>query len=143
MTTAATDSHGTLLQRETSEGSGTYATVGEVRDIGGPKLTKSRHDATSHDSGGYTERISGVKTTGPITFEINWIPSNATHSAASGLVADYESQVDKNYRLVFPDTGSETATMRGTVSEFEILAPVDGVLRAKVAIDPTGGVTWS
>ena len=143
MTTAATDSHGTLLQRGNGASPEIFTTVAEVRDIDAPGISKNRHEATSHDSNGWSERISGIKTLGEMSCEINWIPSNTTHNEVAGLIYDATSETDRNYRLVFPDASAEKMTFRGTVTEFQSMAPVDGVLRAKVKFDATGAPTWS
>jgi hypothetical protein len=141
----AIESFGTLFQRgdgvTPTEG---FTTVAEVKDIEGPAMSRETHEVTHQESPDrHMERIGGLLDTGEVTFTLNWVPSNATHDDATGLIFDLRTPERRNYRLVFPDAASTTWTFPGLVTEFAPKAPVDGVLEADVTVTVCGAPTFS
>ncbi len=139
----AISAHGTLLK----SGDGvtpteTFTTIAEVTNISGPALSTDAIDTTSHDSpNNHREFIGGLKDGGEVTFDINYIPTNPTHDASTGLLADYVARTLRNFQLVFSDSGNTTWSFTAIVTGFEPGEPVDAQLTASVTLRITGAPT--
>ena len=115
--------------------------VAEVRTISGPGITLDTTDVTSHDStGGWEEVIATILRSGTVTFEINYVPTAATHkNAAGGLIHDMIGRISSTWTIVL---GAVTlASFTGYVTGFSPTANHDGSLSASCTIKPTGVVT--
>lgn len=131
---------GTLLKRGNGATPEVFTAIAEVGDIAGPQLKTQFEDATNHGStGGYEETIPTTKSLGQISFPIGFIPTDATHSNAAGLVGDWASKAKKNYQFVFPD--STVWTFACYVEQVNIKAPVKGQLGADITLRLTGSPT--
>lgn len=96
MTTAANWAYGTKLLIGGSGGT----PIAELTNISGPELDTDEIDVTTHDSvDGFEEVIPGLKRTGVISIEGNFLPGDAGQAA---LLADYLSGVKKTYAILFP-----------------------------------------
>lgn len=120
-----------------------FTAIAEVLDVSGPSLTRSTADVTSHGSTeAWEEIIATIKRSGEITFDINYVPTNATHDATDGLLAELAEATDaSNWQLVFPDSGSTTWSFAALVTAFSPANPVDGAQKASVTLKPTGKPT--
>lgn len=133
---SALNAFGTLLKRN-----GT--TVAEVNDISGPGLSRDNIEVTHHQSANrWREFIKGLKDGGEVTFSVNYIPTNATHNVAAGMLGDFsnETTVD-TWSLVFPDTGATTWSFPGFITSWEPAEPIDDKLSADVTIKVSGQPT--
>lgn len=140
--TDALSGHGTLLQIGDGADPENFTTIAEVRDITGPGLGLDTADVTSHDStGGWEEHIGTILRSGEVTFDVNYIPTDGTHDASSGLINDQESRTLRNFQLVFPDGGGTTWSFAALVTGFDPTGPVDGELTASVTLKPSGQPT--
>lgn len=140
MVTAAEFAQGTKLKVGDGGGPEVFTTLAEVLDISGPSLSMETVGATSHDSpSGYTEVIAGLKSGGEVTFDIQYIPSNATHKkAAGGILQDFEDRALRNFELVFPDTASTTWSFAAFVTGFEPSSPVEDKITASLTLTISG-----
>jgi hypothetical protein len=126
----AVHAKGTLMQVETSEGSGAYVTIPEVGAIEGPSPDKTEHDVTSHSTDGiHTETLLGLVNSGALSFPISEIPANALHKQ---LRNDAFTLTKRNYRVV--ETSGEFATYRCAVKTYARSRPTDGPRRAQVTL---------
>ena len=140
--TNAIDAFGTLLQRGDGATPESFTTIGEVGDIEGPELETDTEDVTNHSStGGYEEVIGTILRTGEVTFPVNYIPTNATHNATTGLLLDWKNKTLRNFQLVFPDGSSTTWSFSAIVTAFAPQAPVAGKLGADVTLKLSGQPT--
>jgi hypothetical protein len=134
----ARQAKGTLLQVETSEGSGVYQTVPECRDLSGPVLQSGEYDATTHDTVGFFKEFkAGLIDPGEVTFQINYLEDNALHMR---LASDQATFTERNYKKVYK-TGKFYA-FRGYVKNFGPKEPTDGLQTSDVAIRLTGAPTF-
>jgi predicted secreted protein len=123
-------------------GKGTLLKIGEVKSIGGPSFSSDTNDVTSHSSpGAWREFIASLIDPGDLSFDINFVPTNATHNASTGLLADFQNRVRRNFKIVFPDGGSTTWSFQGIITGFNMNAPIDDALTASVTIKITGQPT--
>jgi len=140
--TLGISSFATLLQAGDGATPENFVTIAEVRDISGPDLTLNVEDATSHDSvAGWEEDVATTLDGADISFEINYVPTHATHDAATGLISLMEGRTLRNFRLVFPDGIPTTWTIPAHVTKCNIKEPVKGVLRADVTLTVSGQPT--
>ena len=140
--TNALAGYGVLLKIGDGGGSETFTTIAEVRDIEGPELELEAKEVTSHDSpGGWREYIGTLLTGGEVSFDLNFIPTNATHSYSAGLIKDLVNRTKRNFKLVFPDGGSTTWTFAALVKGFKPSAAVEDELAAEATLQVTGQPT--
>lgn len=119
-----------------------YTDIAELFDVDGPELTGETEDVTTHNSvDAWVEKIVTVKDGGQITFDIAYLPTNGTHDASTGLLADFMNRVLRNFKVVFPDPGSTTWSLAALVTRFKPAAPVKGVLISSVTLDVSGKPT--
>lgn len=119
-----------------------FTTIAEVRDISGPSLSLDTEDTTSHSStGGWEDAVGTILRSGEVTFDIGYQPSETTHNATTGLLADMRNRVRRNFQLVFPDASSTTWSFTALVTGFQPGAPVGGSLTASITLKPVGQPT--
>ena len=142
MATDALSSFGTLLKigdGGTPEG---FTTISEVRDISGPSMALDTEEVTNHDStGAWEEFVATILRSGEVTFDINYEPTESTHDAGTGLIADMAARTLRNFQLIFTDAGTTTWSFAAYVTGFEPSAPVAGALSAACTMKITGQPT--
>jgi predicted secreted protein len=142
MPSGAIPAFGTFLKIGDGGGPETFTTVAEVKSITGPQLAAKIDDVTNHSTGTpWREKLATLLDGGTISFDMNFIPTNATQSHTSGLLRDFENRTKRNFKLVLPDGGATTWAITAYVQDFKILAPVDGVLNAQMTLAVTGQPT--
>jgi len=142
----------TKLQRSNGASPPEYYTVAEVRNVGGPSLSRDAPEATNMDSDdGWKEFVKGLKDGGEVTFEVNLLPGSENddtpenlrlgHNATDGLLSDFNNDdtVD-DWRLVFPGTGSPPVSwdFAAILTGFETDEPVDDVMTGSCTLKVTG-----
>lgn len=136
MATSAISSHGTLLKLH--DGS-SYVTIAEVLDITGPSYEVRTEETTNHDSAGWAEFTPTIIDGGEITFELNY------YSAAvqDAMETDMLAKTKRLFQLVFPlpSSGTDTRGFSGYITNNEVQAPVEGVLKMSTTIKITGAVS--
>lgn len=143
MASQATAAYGTLLQigdgAAPVEG---FVTIAEVLDITGPALGLDTAETTSHDSpGGYEEHVGTILRTGEVSFDVNFLPTDATQGFGAGLVLDMANRTLRNFELVFTDVGATTWAFAALVTGFEPAEPVADKLSASVTLKLSGQPT--
>ena len=141
----ALNSFGTLLKMgDGGSPTETFTTIAEVGDIAGPEVTSDSKETTNHSSpNGFEEFVVTIKRTGQVTFPINFTPSAATHSYATGLLHDAYNQHLRNFQLVFPSSPAVTWSFAAYVQSFKPKAPVNGVLGADITLRISGSPTFA
>jgi len=138
-------SHGTLLKLGASGGGGSYTTIAEVVDASGPSFEQATHEAPSQDIT-WMKKVAGLVTAGEVTFDINFIPKNATHDSATGLLSLLGLQVVHGFQLLFNDAGGGTASkweFNAYMTGFDHDIPADGILMASVTLTINGQPTFT
>lgn len=135
-------SFGVLLKRGDGGSPETFSSVAEVKDIKPFKLKADTKETTHHGSpGAWRTFKSTLIDGGECTFKLNFLPDDTSHSFAAGLAADLINRVQRNYRVVLPDTSSTTYQFAAIVTQFDPDAPVEGILETDVTLKITGPVT--
>jgi len=117
--------------------------VAEVQDINGPGMSRNVADVTSHDSLGFTSKLSCLADAGEITFPIVFDPVEATHDAATGLLSLWASGDLEDFCLTFTDVGGTEWQFAGFVTGFVPKAPVAGNLSADVTVTITDDINFT
>ena len=137
---------GTQLQLGDSASNEVFTTVVQLSNIGGIELLTEIEDTTVHDSaGGFREHIeTGIKAYGEVAFEGLWDEMNATHDDATGLRSKGEGMGPHNWKIIWPDADTTTATFAATLVNVKVGdAPIEGALPISGTLRITGDVTWS
>lgn len=134
---------GIQLQRGDGADPEVFTAVAEVLDIQGPGMSADLIDVTNQDSAGsYREFIAGAKDGGEVTFNINYIPTNATHDATSGLLEAFDTGSQDNWKLIWPDAAPSTEwTFTGVITAFQPSANIDEQLQASITLKVIGQPT--
>lgn len=116
----------------------------ELTGINGPGMKSDTVDVTHHQSpGNWKEFVPTLKDGGEIGFEINFIPTNATHrNVVGGLIYLLDQQTLQSFSLVYPDSEGTTWTFSAYVVGFVPSAPHDGKLSAQITIKISGPVSF-
>lgn len=142
--TQGTSGFGTLLKAGDGASPETFTTVAEVYDITGPNPSVESIDMTHHESpNNYREKLASFIDGGQISFSANFLPANATQDATQGLLSYFANRTTKNWQIVFPDTGTTTASFAGFVQTYNITAPIDDKLGFEATLEVTGAITWA
>jgi predicted secreted protein len=145
MPTAALPAYGTLIKRGSSPSGSSpnaYATIGEVKSIKGPSTKVSVIDVTTHSSaasGNYREKIPSLIDPGEITFDLNYVPTDATLVL---LRADLTNRTKRDFQ-VLPAGTAQIISFSGYVTDFPLEFPTDDVMSASITITVTGAITFA
>ncbi len=140
--TSAISSFGTLIKKGDGGSPESFTTIAELLDIEGPELGLDTEDVTSHSStDGWAEHIGTILNAGEVSFEVNYVPTNATHNATTGLIKDMTARTKRNFQLVFPDSGNTTWSFTALITSVGPTAPVRGALRGSIGLKLTGKPT--
>jgi len=97
-------------------------------------MERSTIDVTDHGSpDGWQEFKGGLKDAGEVSLEVNYDPSK--HDT---LIADFEDDDPRNYKLTFPDPAATTWTFTAILTGFSAEAPVDDKLAASLTFKVSG-----
>lgn len=136
---AATTGH-TLNDYWTSTNSGVFTTVAEIVDSAGPSFEQATHDAPSQDIT-WMKKVAGLVTAGELTFDVNFIPKDATHDDSTGLLSLIGLQYTTGWQLVYNDAGAGTASswaLDAYCVGFNQDVPVDGILKSSMTLQLNG-----
>lgn len=141
--TQAISSFGTQLQiGDGATPTENFTAIAEVMDIQLPQLSLDTEEVTHHSSPQYFEEFIGtVIRSGEVTFDVNYLPGNATHNSVAGLQRDLRNRTRRNFRIILTDAAASLITFAALVTAFGGQAPVAGRLNASVTLKPTGVVT--
>jgi predicted secreted protein len=134
----AIQAQGTLLQL----GAGSppsYTTIAEINSFSGPGGSVSVIDVTDLASAA-KEKLAGINDNGQLTFELNFIPGNAQHSA---LREAKENRTTISVKIIFTDTTKTEWTFNAIVTGFSVSGAVDGVVKGSVTLEISGDITES
>ena len=136
---AGIDGFGTALQRGDGATPEVFSTIANVTSINPPSMERSTIDVTAHDSDdGWMEFLGSLKDGGEVSADVNYDPSE--HDA---LVADFDDDAPRNYKIVFPDADATTWSFQAILTGFEPEAPYDDKLAASLTWKVTGKPTLS
>lgn len=113
-----------------------YVKLANVYDINGPGFSREVVDITTYDStGGYREKIGGLRDGGQLTFTMNF-----KRSEFLILKGDFENDQVEQYQVKIPDGPNTTLSFDGLVIEMPISMPVADRVTVDVTIEISGQV---
>lgn len=115
----------------------TYTTIPEINSFSGPGGSVSVIDVTDLASAA-KEKLAGLNDNGQLSFELNFIPSNAQHLA---LRTAKENGTNQSFKIIFTD--DTEWTFSAIVVGFSVSGAVDGVVKASVTLEISGEITES
>ena len=139
-------SFGTILSWDPIGGT-VYVPIAQVRDQGGPNLTRSDIDVSDQDSTlGYREFLPGLTDPGNYTFNLWFDPNDTGHTqgVGTGLLGDFERdgcllaawEVDLNVCA-----GTAIWTFDGYVNSWSGVYNLEGSLEADLGVKISGKPT--
>jgi len=137
----AQKSHGTLLKIGNGGSPETFTTIAEMLDMEGPEIKNELEQVTSHDDASH-KYLAKLKDNGKLDFQTNYVDA-ATQNEVSGLVADANSGVIRNFELHPPNPYSKKIKFAAVVETFAWSTPINGVFRAKGNLKVTGDITFA
>ena len=148
MASNAIAAYGTLIKRGASPTSPnqTFTTIAEVKSISGPSTKVTVLDVTTHSSaasGNYMEKLPSLIDPGEVTFDLNYVPSDATIQA---LRSDLTNRSKRQWKVQTPAdaTGaSQNIVFDGYVTDFPLEFPTDDVMGGSITITITGAITFT
>lgn len=143
--TRAISGYGVLLKVGDGAATEVFAAIAELKNISGPGFELDVIDVTNMTSpDGFREFIGGLINPGELTFTLNFIPTDPTHSPATGLLKDMFDRKRRNYRLTFPVSPQPVNwTMPALVTNFSTDQPLDDAVTADVTLKITGKPTFA
>jgi predicted secreted protein len=138
----ALDAVGSLLQIGDGASPESWTSVAEVNVINFA-VSLDTQEVTHHESpGAFKERVATLLDIGPVTLDVNFIPTEATHRDASGgLLDDMLAKTLRNFKFVFPDAGLTQYVFSAFVTNLSIAAPIEGKLGGSVTLTSSGQPT--
>lgn len=126
---------GTLLQRESSLGSGSFTTVANVKSWDGPSTENPEIDVTTLSSIA-KEFVGGLVDFGDLSMELNFDPNNATHQQ---IFADMEASPPTvtGWRISFVNP-TINFKWSAFVKSFSISGEVDNIISGSLTLRLSG-----
>jgi len=139
MSTNALDAQGIVLKIGDGGSPEAFTEVQEVKSLAGPGGSAADIDVTDLSSTGKEFKV-GLMDEGEVSFDIHYIPGEATHASLRSARA---ARTLKSFQIVFTDTPATTWTFSAYVKGFQTSAAVDQVVTATVTLRVTGSITES
>lgn len=129
---------GTTVGYETTPGSGTYTTVGEVIEFSPPASSMDTVDATdfSH-SDGHRRFIAGLIDAGEITVTFNFDPALSVYGAIDTI---YKSRVIRKWRFAYAGSTVNTV-VDAFVTGLSRAVPMDDKMTMEITLKVSGTMT--
>lgn len=141
MTSSAFWAYGSTLQLGDGATPEVFTSIAEITSLTPPQMSRDDIDVTSHSSSdGYREFIGGLRDGGEVSLEANWLPTNSTHDASTGLLETFNDNVTHNWKIVLPSTLA-TISFSGFITAFEPELPLEEQGKLSVTIKVSGKPT--
>src|SRR3990172_6102478 len=137
----AQKSHGTLLKIGNGGSPETVTTIAEMLDMEGPEIKNELEETTGHDDAS-KKYVAKLKDNGGIDYLMNYVDA-ATQNESTGIVADANSGVTRNFELHPPNPYGKKIKFAGIVESHSFMTPINGVFRAKGRVKITGDITFA
>ena len=119
-----------------------FVAIAEIVNLKAPGLSRNEIDVSIHNAGS-DAKILGMLRKGQVTGTLNWVPTDPTHSSATGgILSDIVTNTKRNWRITFPPNGLPHWTFPGRVQLFDPQdAGVDAALQVAFAMTIDGDIT--
>ena len=147
-TPSAHTAFGTILAFGNGESpSEEFTSLGRVKDIKGPNITRETIDVTNHASpSGYAEFLASLADGGEVSFTVEYDQNDPTHDQTTGLLYLVGLTTTRNWRLISPVESTTPGEYNGLgfaalVTGFAPNFPVKGSITADVTLKVAGAVS--
>lgn len=137
----AIDAYGTILQVGDAASPEVFTAVANVTNLNPPPISRDMYETTQHNGPGWDEYLPGLLRGGQVTLDLDWVPTEGTHSYTTGFLKDLTDGTLRNYRVVFSDAGTTTWSFSAYVVTVPPVAPSAGKLTASVTLQISGAPT--
>jgi hypothetical protein len=97
--------------------------IGEIKSISVSGMQRATHDVTPLNVlGGYRKFVTGLRDAGQISLSMFF-----TRTTYDLMKADFESDVEKDYEILLPDTENTSIRVSGLVTETPLTIPEEAV----------------
>ena len=142
-TSSAFWAYGSVIQLGDGATPEVFTAIAEVIDISPPSMSRDDIDVSNQDStSGWREFIPGWRDGGEMSFNCNWLPTNATHDENTGLLSTFTDDDRHNWKLILPDT-VKTLSFAGFVTGFEGDLSLEEQADLSITIKISGVITPS
>ncbi len=136
--TEARIGYGTMYAIKATSAATMFTEIAEVTAVTPGAASADRIDATHMLSPGRRrEYVAGLIDNGEASFEINWIPGNATDELLRALMKSGETTPHK---ITF--NNGVTVTFDGALTGYEKDTPVDDRMTATITVAVSGEEVW-
>lgn len=133
---------GTLFQRGDGAGPEVFTSIIEMQSIGGPSINRGTIETTHHESpDNFREFLPNLPDGGEFSLEGNFCPASATQTTP--LVTDFNNQSSRNYKIIWPDSGSAQFAFAGFPTAVSLSSPFDGKMGISATVKVTGKPTFT
>ena len=87
---------------------------------------------------GFDEKAITTIDGGQITFDVDFIPTDATHGNTTGLVGVFQGRLLRTFRVVHTDAGPTRWTATCYVADITQVGALKGVLTSTITLEITG-----
>lgn len=116
-----------------------FVKIGEVFEVTPGSESADRVEVTHMESPNRRrEYIAGLIDSGEATFQINWVPNNATDLFLRAL---FDGGIVAPHKVTFPN--GVTVTYDGTIIGYEKAVPLDDRMTATVTVGVSGALVWA
>lgn len=128
---------GTELRRGDGADPEVFTAIANVTNIAGPEISRETLDVTAHNTtDAWMEFRGSLKDGGEVSIDVNYDP--AEHDV---LVADFEDDLPRNYKIAFPVTPAVVWSFAAILTGFSSEAPHDDKLSASLTFKVSGKPT--
>jgi hypothetical protein len=139
----ALDAQGTILQMGNAATPEVFTAIANLGDVDGPSLSRDTIETTSHGSPNkYRTFIPGLRDGGEVTFACDFDPSLGTHDELTGMVSQFNDDVNHNFRLLYPQSALEGWAFTGCLTKIGPKNPVGDKISSDVTIKISGKPVW-
>jgi predicted secreted protein len=118
--TAGFWAYGSILQMGDGNSPEVFAAIAEITEgPDGSDMSRDKIDMTNHQSAdGFKESIPGFHDAGTLSGKCNWLPNDATHDENTGLLAHFNQNTKRNWKLILPSSAG-TFSFSGYLTKFK------------------------
>jgi Lambda phage tail tube protein, TTP len=135
---------GTLLKVGDGASPEVFTTIAEIANLEPAELSRNEIDVSIHNEG-EESILTGMLRKGKVNVTINYLPSNATHNFATGLLDAIYTNERRNYRIVWPaSAGASYWEFEAYVTNFKPMGGgLDIARQAQVGLRMAGTISIS
>lgn len=123
-----------------------FVAIMGIKSINGPNMQRDTHDTTDmNQPDNYRRFIGGLVDAGEVSFDANWLPTEATQGQDDGgFMAEFDkSSCDsaRNWRITFPECEGESEgyfELNGIVTGMNVQSPMDDIMSFSGTIKVSG-----